>query len=936
MASVFLQQGRTFLLVESENSQDVFEIIALSPINEKDGKQIEHALEKYTVFDKQTKTTLYPYVKVDSGDLVVPGDEARHHVSPNVTYAIACFVAGKPFTDYLPEKEQGEEEEEGDGEEEVEEEQDEEEQGDDEAEEAEEEEISEETKTIYKKEAKLHIQRARDAFNARSQGRNAPPPPKTWDDVRKRKEAEQKAGIVATEDEESDDVSWSKIRESVETHKQKIMQQGGENGDKKKKKKKHESSGSKSSDEASSSDSGSSSSSNFEGTKKKKKNGDNFDDMPALEDTNGETEQETPKRRGYDYEAAPVLRKNERNSATTPSNGTKVSIPKTAYQAKNPVGEVGGAVSAALSRQTQKFNNAAKHRVPQQDEKKQQIQNKKDDFVGGYGQASNMPSGVPVINININDEDEDIDDSESSGPLLDEERPLNGFLSAKPHAELLTEAKGEIKDMSDYRKRLAAARSNDTLGKNVCNFLEETGNATVQTKPDENIVNHPARKALPDVKGLMGNNDSAFNSTVNIEQLREEDCTVFMPTNLDVDPKTGRIARRLDDNLLGLSAKEAKAVQKRRRQKAALGIDPVDYSRRTITSILKGDAKKEIARKQAIIEHLKANPEAPADAFEIEFINDYLVGEGRKCPNQQCWDIILHYVRENSTQTTDEEGYQVINRPMMLPLEEYEMMAKGQQSPFSAQKVLATAQAVPAQSLPTPATQPAKAQPQLTSQTTPNAMQMMAQQFAADANKPKETPEQATARLAKEMKQFGMNPSLIQSALQTSKYNDSTGGEEIENDFPQSIDEIAHLAKPFQSKKAKDAEKKEELTKKETSSNNTVPSQPPVATQPAMPPQPLVPTTQPAVPSQTPVATQPFAVSPPQPAVPPTTALTVYAPQATSSAVSSVSQSNNPMLNDLFEMHVLLSKQFSAFSMQLSEMSRLNQRLTQMMISQMK
>lgn len=1147
MPTVVAENRRTYLKFDTLS----FEILALSPLDEADGKEIEIALEKYAIFDKETGLTLYPYKNALTNTLIVPGAELQHSVSPKVTFAVACIVAKQPWEMLFPdtdgEGEQYDDEggEEGEGEECNEENAaaEEEDAPDDAVEEGEADENAqhgailrethrgeaaeeedeaeraerEKMRQQYRPEVREYIAGARKAFNARAEGEDAPAPPKTWDDVKRAKNALDGQSVdrartmndeEAEAEDNGDDDSWGDVMKDAQSFTNNVInkaKQGKQRTVSTQQKKKSKgrrirkeeeaeqttASSTSSSDESEEQEE-SSVSSDFEGNTKKKANCDRFDDMPALEDdkANGSGDKNndtaappgapngfdqgasaslhTRKQRGgarstssvatsvsSSLSSAPSLGTRKQKSAMpaneclpseagSPSRGTRIPVPPTVYRGApaRKTASVAAAtqetpVSAALSRQQQQFNRqqlqAKKQKEMREEEQHQQSNSTGDDFIGGYGHAGNMPSGVPIINIDMTQEDDsdEEDDDEDGGEGEDGEvqqkdasqhavlgraahDPQTGFASAlssdaklassqpsqtkQQATPLLTQAKGELKDMAEYRRRLAQVRAQDAQGRNAVNVLDATASIDAKNQDaktsnnDSNSSNrdalaqHPARFALPDTKGLMqnagGGAGGAFAGLINVEQLSEKDATVFMPTNLDVDPETGRVLRRLDDNLLGLSAKDAKAAQKRRRAKAAVGLDAIDASRRTTTSIATGDAKRDIQRKQAAVVALTAPPPLAAVDHEIEFINNYLRGEGRLCPTQEVWDVILNYVRERSSLQKDEEtGDEWVMRPPMLPLEEFEMMAKGHQSPFiSVQPAAQTARSnnVQAQRPPTSSSAPASSPsaalpassaappsgatttPKLTiapAATTETAGNSSSKPFdanavlfqgAAPSKYAKETPQEATDRLAREMKQFGMNPSLIQSAVQTSKYRDSTGEEEIVNNFPQSIDEIKHLTRTFQSKKQ---EKKEQEPQK-NQEKKVQDAQPPKEQEnkkSASETQPLSPSSQPFHPS-------PFAASSSSPSSSSTSspssassssgnrvqcvdpsennAVTILSPASPCRIVSTAS--NAVVLNDLFEMHVLLNRQFAAFGMQLSEMSRLNQRLTQMMIAQMK
>lgn len=90
---------------------------------------------------------------------------------------------------------------------------------------------------------------------------------------------------------------------------------------------------------------------------------------------------------------------------------------------------------------------------------------------------------------------------------------------------------------------------------------------------------------------------------------QDETAVVFLPTNVELDPETGRIAYRKDDSLHGLTAKQAELAQRRREA------TPTDATRRTQDSAQKAEYARVMANVEA---ERKSAPKGSALSLEKE------------------------------------------------------------------------------------------------------------------------------------------------------------------------------------------------------------------------------------------------------------------------------------------------------------------------------
>lgn len=257
-------------------------------------------------------------------------------------------------------------------------------------------------------------------------------------------------------------------------------------------------------------------------------------------------------------------------------------------------------------------------------------------FAQGYGRASAMPKGVPVVTIGRGlDGDEEDDDKEPS---------------------------------SAHRRLLAA------------------------TDADVRLADDDADES-----------DEVYGGDMNVDDLSESKATVFEPINVKVDAETGRIVQRLDNNLTGLTAKEAEAAQKRREQKDALereqraqsGRPSIVQNRRTVDQ-LRDEQKRLLVEQEKVRRlHEAGFPQRP------------------------------------STSSSGEQA----------------------KSPFAA--------GVPVLVPPAP---------------------------------PAPKGKTGTDAFAREVSQFGLPPDMLRQALGTSSSGSNGDGEA---EYPKSVDEILHLARPF-------------------------------------------------------------------------------------------------------------------------------------------
>lgn len=267
-------------------------------------------------------------------------------------------------------------------------------------------------------------------------------------------------------------------------------------------------------------------------------------------------------------------------------------------------------------------------------------------FAQGYGRASGVPKGVPVVTIGRGLEgDEEDDDKEDD----------------------------DMKPSSVACRRLLATTDAD----NTNNDADDGSSSS----------------------------DEVYGGDMNVDDLSESKATVFEPINVRVDAETGRIVQRLDNNLTGLTAKEAEAAQKRREQK---------------------DAQEREQRAQS------GQPSIVQNRRTVDQLRD----EQKRL-----------LVEQEKARRMHEAGFP--QRPS----------APGEQakSPFAA--------GVPVLAAPT---------------------------TASASGAPNNGKQAGTNVFAREVSQFGLPPDMLRQALGT-----SASGGDGEAEYPKSVDEILHLARPF-------------------------------------------------------------------------------------------------------------------------------------------